>query len=264
MSHELRTPLNAIIGFSEVLTDKTFGELNDRQLKYTNNILTSGRHLLQLINDILDLAKVESGSVELRCDTFSVAKALSEVQSIVKTMACKKQVSLEFWTSPDVSSLTASEAKFKQILFNLLSNAIKFTPNGGKIFVTSDLQDGTGSGTGLSGKSLQITVADTGIGIKARDQERIFREFEQVDSSYGRLQQGTGLGLALAKNLVELHGGRIWVESEGVEGKGSAFTFLLPILDAAASLAQSAGVPELNSPFSLPGVEVPMAAGTIL
>jgi PAS domain S-box-containing protein len=229
MSHELRTPLNAIIGFSEILADKTFGELNDRQLKYSNNILNSGRHLLQLINDILDLAKVEAGRVELMRNTFSVTKALSEVQTIVKTLANKKHISLEFEAAPDLPSLFADEAKFKQVMYNLLSNAIKFTPDGGKVFVVAAIQNATNADSSLAGESLRVAVTDTGIGIKVNDQERVFREFEQVDSSYGRQQQGTGLGLALTKRLVEMHGGRIWVESEGVEGKGSTFIFLIPI-----------------------------------
>jgi len=224
MSHELRTPLNAIIGFSEILADKTFGELNDRQLKYSNNILNSGRHLLQLINDILDLAKVEAGRVELMRNTFNVAKALTEVQTIVKTLANKKHILLESKIAADLPELFADEAKFKQIMYNLLSNAIKFTPDGGKVFVTAAVQNAD------HGDSvLQIAVTDTGIGIKLNDQERVFKEFEQVDSSYGRQQQGTGLGLALTKRLVEMHGGKIRVESEGVEGKGSTFTFSIPI-----------------------------------
>jgi PAS domain S-box-containing protein len=224
MSHELRTPLNAIIGFSEILADKTFGELNDRQLKYSNNILNSGRHLLQLINDILDLAKVEAGRVELMRNTFSVNKALSEVQTIVKTLANKKHIRLEFEAVSDLPSLFADEAKFKQVMYNLLSNAIKFTPDGGKVLVVASLQNA------IAGDSfLRIAVTDTGIGIKVNDQERVFKEFEQVDSSYGRQQQGTGLGLALTKRLIEMHGGKIWVESEGVEGKGSSFIFLIPI-----------------------------------
>jgi PAS domain S-box-containing protein len=244
MSHELRTPLNAIIGFSEILADKTFGEVNDRQLKYCNNILNSGRHLLQLINDILDLAKVEAGRVELMRSTFSVAKALSEVQTIVKTLANKKHIRLEFDGAPDLPLLFADEAKFKQIMYNLLSNAIKFTPDGGKVLVSAAIQNATRADSRPAGESLRVTVADTGIGIKAKDQERVFKEFEQVDSSYGRQQQGTGLGLALTKRLVELHGGRIWVESEGVEGKGSAFIFLIPIPKAEAEPMQLTDKPD--------------------
>jgi signal transduction histidine kinase len=232
MSHELRTPLNAIIGFSELLADKTFGDLNTRQLKYSNNILNSGRHLLQLINDVLDLAKVETGRVELIRNTFSVAKALSDVQTIVKTLANKKNISLESQMASDLPSLFAEEAKFKQIMYNLLSNAIKFTPDGGKVFVTAAIQNTTSAESNLAGKSLRVAVTDTGIGIKAKDQARVFKEFEQVDSSYGRQQQGTGLGLALARRLVEMHGGHLWVDSQGVKGKGSVFTFLIPILKA--------------------------------
>jgi len=240
MSHELRTPLNAIIGFSEILADKTFGEMNERQLKYSNNILNSGRHLLQLINDILDLAKVEAGRVELMRSAFNVAKALSEVQTIVKTLANKKHISLEFEEAPDLPLLFADEAKFKQIMYNLLSNAIKFTPDGGKVRVSAAIQSATNADSSLAGEFLRIAVTDTGIGIKANDQERVFKEFEQVDSSYGRQQQGTGLGLALTKRLVEMHGGRIWVESEGVEGKGSAFIFLIPIPRSEAKPIQPA------------------------
>jgi signal transduction histidine kinase len=238
MSHELRTPLNAIIGFSEVLADKTFGDLNERQLKYSNNILKSGRHLLQLINDILDLAKVEAGDVELMRNTFSVGKALSEVQTIVRTLASKKNISLESEVASDLPALVANEPKFKQIMYNLLSNAIKFTPNGGKVFVTAAIQNATGADSSPWDQCLRVAVTDTGIGIKLNDQERVFKEFEQVDSSYGRHQQGTGLGLALTQSLVEMHGGRIWVESEGVEGKGSAFIFLIPILKADAKPTQ--------------------------
>ena len=244
MSHELRTPLNAIIGFSEILADRTFGDLNDRQLKYSNNILNSGRHLLQLINDILDLAKVEAGRVELMRNTFSVATALSEVQTIVKTLANKKHISLEFEAAPDLPSLFADEAKFKQVMYNLLSNAIKFTPDGGNVFVTAAIQNATSADSSPAGEYLLVAVTDTGIGIGVSDQERVFKEFEQVDSSYGRQQQGPGLGLALTQRLIEMHGGRIWVESEGVEGKGSTFTFLLPLPKAEARPTQLTDKPD--------------------
>jgi PAS domain S-box-containing protein len=244
MSHELRTPLNAVIGFSEMLADETFGDLNERQLKYSNNILNSGRHLLQLINDILDLAKVEAGRLELMRNTFSVTKALSEVQTIVKTLANKKHISLEVAAAPDLPPLFADEAKFKQIMYNLLSNAIKFTSDGGKVLVTAAIQNTTGDEAGPAGGSLRVAVGDTGIGIKAADQERIFKEFEQVDSSYGRQQQGTGLGLALTKRLVEMHGGRIWLESEGVEGKGSTFIFLIPMPKAETGPIQLTDKPD--------------------
>ncbi len=234
MSHELRTPLNAIIGFSEILADRTFGDLNARQCKYSNNILNSGRHLLQLINDILDLSKVEAGKLELTRSSFSVARALENAQVIIKTLAYKKGIALDFDVAAAPPELFADEAKFKQIMYNLLSNAIKFTPNKGRVTVTATRWHPNGHGAPelkslLSGECLKVTVADTGIGIHPRDHERIFAEFEQVDSSYGRLQQGTGLGLALTKRLIDLHGGRIQVESEGIEGKGSRFTFLLPL-----------------------------------
>ena len=260
MSHELRTPLNAIIGFSEILADKTFGDLNDRQLKYSNNILNSGRHLLQLINDILDLAKVEAGRVELMCNTFAVAKAMSEVQAIVKTLAHKKHITLEFTVAPDRPELFADEAKFKQIMYNLLSNAIKFTPDGGRVTVTAAFQNetsgesGPGTGMAMPGAGWRVAVSDTGIGIKAIDQERVFKEFEQVDSSYGRQQQGTGLGLALTKRLVEMHGGRIWVESAGVEGQGSTFTFLIPAPAAEAKPTPPPDQPETHDDTIRPRV----------
>ncbi len=236
MSHELRTPLNAIIGFSEILADKTFGELNERQLKYANNILNSGRHLLQLINDILDLSKVEAGRMELVRSPFNLAHALLNVQTIVKTLANKKGIVIESESGPDLVSIPADEAKFKQVMYNLLSNAIKFTPEGGRVTVTAaretkpqEYPAALADLFALSGECLKVAVTDTGIGIKPLDQERIFLEFEQVDSSYGRQQQGTGLGLALTRRLIELHGGRIWVESDGIRGHGSRFIFLLPL-----------------------------------
>ncbi len=220
MSHELRTPLNAIIGFSEVLEDKTFGELNARQSKYVSNILTSGRHLLQLINDILDIAKIEAGRLTLDRAPFPVETALNDVIAIVKALANKKNIELTVEVTPNLPSLHADQPKFKQIMYNLMSNAIKFTPPAGRVGVVATLE---------SPNAVRIAVSDTGIGIKAEDHDRVFGEFEQVDSSYSRQQQGTGLGLALTKNLIELHGGRIWVESEGVEGKGTTFTFVLPL-----------------------------------
>ncbi|MHB8520438.1 MAG: PAS domain S-box protein [Limisphaerales bacterium] len=256
MSHELRTPLNAIIGFSEMLADQTFGDLNARQLKYSNNILNSGRHLLQLINDILDLAKVEAGRAELLRSTFSVAKALSEVQTIVKTLANKKNLKLEVEVATDLPSLSADEAKFKQIMYNLLSNAIKFTPEGGKVVVAATLQSSTSADPSPGEGSLRVAVTDTGIGIKVSDQGRVFKEFEQVDSSYSRQQQGTGLGLALTKRLIEMHGGRIWVESEGLAGKGSTFIFLMPLPKSKAKPAPLADKPGLRDDTIRPRVLV--------
>ena len=224
MSHELRTPLNAIIGFSEILIDQTFGELNERQEKYVNNVLSSGRHLLQLINDILDLSKVEAGRMDLEPSSFSVASSISSVVTIVAPLATGKHISLSVDVEPDLPTLNADEPKFKQILYNLLSNAIKFTQDGGEVCVVaspSNLENGR--------QAIRVAITDSGLGIKPQDQARIFGEFEQIDSSYGRQQQGTGLGLALTQRFVKMHGGRIWIESEGIEGHGSTFTFELPV-----------------------------------
>lgn len=220
MSHELRTPLNAIIGFSEVLSDQTFGELNQKQLKYTNNVLTSGRHLLALINDILDLSKVEAGKMEFERSMVAITSLLENSLVMIKEKALKHGISLDLRIPDDLSKLKfqADERKLKQIMFNLLSNAVKFTPGGGAITVEGRQEK----------EELVVAVSDTGIGIKHEDLERVFGEFEQIDSSYARKQKGTGLGLALTRRLVELHGGRIRAESEG-EGKGSTFTFAIPI-----------------------------------
>jgi len=226
MSHELRTPLNAIIGFSEILGDKTFGELNAKQTKYINNVLVSGRHLLQLINDILDLSKVEAGRLELEPSRVNIKGLLENSLIIIKEQAMTHGIKLDLDISQELMDLeiSADERKLKQSMFNLLSNAAKFTPDGGEIHITAQ------SSIINHQSSIQISVADTGIGIKPEDQERVFGEFEQLDSTYARQHKGTGLGLALTRRLVELHGGRIWVESEG-EGKGSTFTFEIPVKD---------------------------------
>ena len=221
MSHELRTPLNAIIGFSEILVDQTFGDLNDRQGKYADNIMTSGRHLLELINDILDLSKVEAGKMELELAKMNIKELIENSLIMIKERVLKHNINLDLHISDELSDLEiqADERKLKQIMFNLLSNAVKFTPNGGEIRVEVKKE----------GEGLIISVSDTGIGIKPEDQERIFETFEQVGSEDTRNQQGTGLGLALTRRLTELHGGRIWLESEG-EGRGSTFTIVIPIL----------------------------------
>lgn len=224
MSHELRTPLNAIIGFSELLGGARFGPLNDRQQRYVTNVLNSGRHLLQLINDILDLSKVEAGHMELVTSEFDVRTALDEVRAIVETLAMKKHLSLTVEVDNSIPPLTADESKFKQILYNLLSNAIKFTPDAGTVGVT--VRSAAEVGQKKGGNWIEVAVADTGIGLRREDQERIFGTFEQVDSAYSREQQGTGLGLALTKRFVEMHGGWIWVESD--LAKGSVFRFVLP------------------------------------
>lgn len=219
MSHELRTPLNAIIGFSEILHDRTFGDLTQKQERYVGNILSSGRHLLQLINDILDLSKVEAGHVQLEYVAFPVGVAIRNVEGLVKVLLQKKNLNLETQVPAELPVLIADQAKFKQILYNLVSNAIKFTPENGKVIIGATAID--------NGATLQVSVTDTGIGIKQEDQDRVFKEFEQVDSSYARMQQGTGLGLALVKRFIDLHGGKIRVFSEG-EGKGTTFIFTIP------------------------------------
>ncbi|MFC1834302.1 ATP-binding protein [Thermodesulfobacteriota bacterium] len=225
MSHELRTPLNSIIGFAELLRNKWCGELNETQLNSAKQIFSSGHHLLELITDILDLAKVEAGKMDLRTSRVNVAHLLRNCALMIKEKAIKHGLALKLTIADDVQEavIRADEVKLKQILFNLLSNAAKFTPDGGEIRLAARKED----------DHLMVSVSDTGIGIKPEDHERIFAEFEQVDSSFARSQEGTGLGLALTRRLVELHGGRITVESEG-EGKGSTFTFTVPFVEATA------------------------------
>jgi GAF domain-containing protein len=216
MSHELRTPLNAIIGFSEVLGERMFGELNEKQAEYTDDILTSGRHLLSLINEILDLSKVEAGRMELELATFDLPLAIDNARTFVRERAVKHGINLDVTIDERLGDFVGDERKIKQVLLNLLSNAVKFTPEGGRIGINARQADG----------SVEISVSDTGIGIAPEDQARIFEEFRQVGSDYSHKTEGTGLGLTLAKKFVELHGGRIWVESE--VGKGSTFSFTLP------------------------------------
>jgi GAF domain-containing protein len=216
MSHELRTPLNAIIGFSEVLGERLFGELNEKQVEYTDDILTSGRHLLSLINEILDLSKVEAGRMELELATFDLPLAIDNARTFVRERAAKHGINLDVTIDERLGEFVGDERKIKQVLLNLLSNAVKFTPEGGRIGIKARQADG----------SVEISVSDTGIGIAPDDQTRIFEEFRQVGSDYAHKTEGTGLGLTLAKKFVELHGGRIWVTSE--VGKGSTFSFSLP------------------------------------
>jgi GAF domain-containing protein len=216
MSHELRTPLNAIIGFSEVLQERMFGELNEKQAEYTDDILTSGRHLLSLINEILDLSKVEAGRMELEVATFDLPLAIDNARTFLRERAVKHGINLDVTVDERLGDFTGDERKIKQILLNLLSNAVKFTPEGGRIGISARQTDG----------AIEISVTDTGIGIAPEDQARIFEEFRQVGGDYAHKKEGTGLGLTLAKKFVELHGGGIWVESE--VGKGSTFTFTLP------------------------------------
>jgi signal transduction histidine kinase len=217
MSHELRTPLNAIIGFSEVLQEQMFGELNPKQTEYVQDIHASGLHLLSLINDILDLSKVEAGRMELELAPFSLPVALENALTLIRERAVRHELTVEQVVDGRVGELVGDERKIRQILLNLLSNAVKFTPPGGRIVVAAAPADGM----------IEVSVTDTGIGIAASDQEAIFEEFRQVGTDYARKREGTGLGLSLAKRFVELHGGRIWVKSE--LGKGSTFTFTLPV-----------------------------------
>ncbi len=218
MSHELQTPLNAIMGYSEILQDSHFGHLNEKQKKFAEHINTSGRHLLELINSILDISKVESGKMELHLHDFRVIDTIRNVKNVIVPLARKKDIELKFSVEPESLSLHADEIKFKQILYNLLSNAVKFTPDNGlvevKVHKESDMAE--------------ISVTDTGIGISAEDQEKLFTPFHQIDSSMSRKYQGTGLGLALVKRFVELHGGNITVESE--PGIGSTFIFTIPLI----------------------------------
>jgi signal transduction histidine kinase len=217
MSHELRTPLNAIIGFSEALKERMFGELNAKQGEYVEDIHSSGKHLLSLINDILDLAKIEAGRMELELAEFYLPAALSNAMTLVRERAARHGVTVECDIDPELGTFHGDERKFKQILLNLLANAVKFTPAAGTIHVAAK----------RNGAALELSVADTGIGIAPEDQGIIFEEFRQVGRDYTGKTEGTGLGLALTKRFVELHGGSIRVES--AVGQGSTFTVTLPL-----------------------------------
>jgi signal transduction histidine kinase len=216
MSHELRTPLNAIIGFSEVLAEKMFGDVNDKQAEYLQDILESGRHLLSLINDILDLSKIEAGHMELEPADFDLPGVIENALILVRERASRRGITLGSTIDERLGLIRGDERKVKQVLLNLLSNALKFTPEGGRIDV----------GGRLAGEVAEVSVTDTGIGIAPADQEAVFEEFRQVGAAE-RKAEGTGLGLALSRKFVELHGGRIWVQSE--VGRGSTFTFTLPV-----------------------------------
>jgi signal transduction histidine kinase len=222
MSHELRTPLNAIIGFSEVLLQRIFGDLNPKQTEYLQDILSSGRHQLALVNDILDLAKVEAGRMELELSSFSLRAVIDSGVTMLGERATRRGIALEVDGDPQVDAIEADERKVKQVLFNLLSNAVKFTPEGGTITVR----------TRGEAAAVEVSVSDTGIGIAPEDQAGIFKEFEQAKSAKST-EASTGLGLALAKRYVELHGGVLSVRS-GV-GAGSTFTFSIPRNQAPAS-----------------------------
>jgi signal transduction histidine kinase len=216
MSHELRTPLNAIIGFSEVLTARMFGELNEKQDEYLKDIYTSGQHLLSLINDILDLSKVEAGRMELELTDFDLPTAIDNALTLVRERAVRRGITLGSKLDDRLGMIRGDKRKLKQVLLNLLSNALKFTPEGGRIDLHAALNEGL----------VEVSVADTGVGIAPEDQEAVFEEFRQVGTADKKVE-GTGLGLALSRRFVELHGGRIWVKSQ--VGVGSTFTFTLPM-----------------------------------
>jgi signal transduction histidine kinase len=216
MSHELRTPLNAVIGFSEVLTDRMFGELNEKQEEYLKDIHASGTHLLSLINDILDLSKIEAGRMELELTDFHLPMALENALTLVRERAGRRRISLQMRIDEQLGEVRADERKIRQVVLNLLSNAIKFTPEGGRIQVTAVPKDGF----------VEVSVNDTGVGIAPEDQEAVFEEFRQVGTAEKKAE-GTGLGLTLCRKFIELHHGRIWVKSQ--VDVGSTFTFSLPV-----------------------------------
>src|SRR5262249_41608122 len=216
MSHELRTPLNAIIGFSEVLGERMFGELNEKQDEYLKDIHASGQHLLSLINDILDLSKIEAGRMELELSDFDLPMTIDNALTLVRDRAGRRGIALHTTVDERLGQVQADERKIRQVLLNLLSNAIKFTPAGGRIHVEARSVN----------ESIEVSVTDTGVGIAPEDQEAVFEEFRQVGTAEKKVE-GTGLGLALSRKFIELHGGRIWVKSQ--VGQGSTFTFMVPV-----------------------------------
>jgi PAS domain S-box-containing protein len=218
MSHELRTPLNGIIGFAELLVDGKPGDVNPKQKEYLEIILNSGQHLLQLISDVLDLSKVGAGKMELHPERFSLRQAIEEACAVAKPMAEKKFVQIDVYIVPEIGDVTLDQQKFKQVLYNLVSNAIKFNRDGHTVEIRATMHDA---------RCFKLVVKDAGVGIKSKDVSRLFKEFEQLDSGASRRHEGTGLGLALTRKIVELQGGTIGVESE--IGKGSSFTVLLPL-----------------------------------
>jgi two-component system, cell cycle sensor histidine kinase PleC len=219
MSHELRTPLNSINGFSEVLFDETFGPLNEKQKVYVNNVLSSGRHLLALINQILDMAKVEAGKMKLSRSCLPTRSILADIAALVSEMAGKKNVAMTVEIDDDLPDIEADEIKVKEIMYNLLSNAVKFTPEGGALGVRAR----------KTTSEIEVVVWDTGVGIAPENMERIFEGFFRVDTPYSRLTEGTGLGLPLARKMVELHGGMLSVRSKGL-GFGTSVRFTLPLV----------------------------------
>jgi two-component system CheB/CheR fusion protein len=219
MSHELRTPLNSINGFSEVLYDETFGPLNEKQKRYVTNVLTSGKHLLALINQILDMAKLEAGKMNLSLSRLQTKSLLHEISLLVADMVSKKKLHMVLEIAEDLPDIEADELKAKEIIYNLLSNAVKYTPAGGRIGMRAKKAD----------SEIEIVVWDTGVGIAPENMEKIFEGFFRVDTPYSRVTEGTGLGLPLSRKLVELHGGKLSAESAGLN-KGTSVRFTLPII----------------------------------
>lgn len=224
MSHELRTPLNSIIGFSDLLCEQVYGELNEKQLKSVGNISKSGKHLLNLINSILDLSKVEAGKMELSYKQFELASKLNTIKNLVSPIADRKNVQIEIDIDCELATICADEARFVQVMYNLVDNAIKFSYEDGHVKI----------GARKKGDMVEITVRDTGIGIKPEDQSKLFKPFSQVDSFMSKKYQGTGLGLSLVKQIVQLHGGYVWFRSN--PGEGSTFAFAIPIKGKKATL----------------------------
>ncbi|HEU4731186.1 MAG TPA: ATP-binding protein [Kofleriaceae bacterium] len=228
MSHELRTPLNAIIGFADLMYRGVAGPLDDQHREFLGDILTSSRHLLQLISDVLDLAKIESGTLEVAPEPVELARLIDEVRDIVRGMAAARKIALELELAGDLGCVTVDPAKLRQILYNYVSNALKFTPEGGRVTLRA----------ALAGQVFRVEVEDTGVGIAAEDLRYLFTAFRQLDSSASKRYPGTGLGLALTKRLAEAHGGTVGVHS--VPGAGSTFWVELPRVTAAAPAAASA------------------------
>ena len=218
MSHELRTPLNSINGFSEVLFDETFGPLNEKQRKYVSNVLSSGKHLLALINQILDMAKVEAGKMKLVLSVLPIKNILDEISMLVADTAEKKNISMTIEIASDLPDIDADELKVREIMYNLLSNAVKFTPAGGRIGMRAQRTE----------LDVKVEVWDTGVGIASENMERVFEGFFRVDTPFSRLTEGTGLGLPLARKMVELHGGKLNIESKGLN-QGTLVKISLPI-----------------------------------
>lgn len=218
VSHELRTPLNAIMGFSDLLKDRSFGELNEKQRSYANHIHSSGEQLLNLINDVLDIASIEAGRAAIKLDKIELANTIKGVLLIFKDRADNNNIKITIEIEKEIKNIEADEQKIKQVLSNLLSNAIKFSPAGGSIHIRACTPQTD---------FVEVSVEDTGIGIKSEDIPKLFKPFSHLESVYTKTTKGIGLGLGLAKRLVELHGGRIWVESE--YGKGSKFIFTIPV-----------------------------------